>query len=213
MNMNFIKTIFSFVILAIVFSGCKKEPFEWDDDTNGPTESTIEMVDLGLSVKWASCNIGAILPWQFGNYYSWGEVSTKDEYNPENSVTNGVHLINFSGDATYDAARALWGGKWRLPTRAELNELVKSCSWHECYYPNGVFAEGPNGKSIFFPYGGFINSVALEEGGSVGYYWSSERYSVDRTEASCLYLDYREHRVSVSSQSRYMGFNIRPVSE
>lgn len=69
MNMNFIKTIFSFAAMAIVFSGCKKGPFEWD--TNGPTESTIEMVDLGLSVKWALCNIGAILPWQHGNHYSW----------------------------------------------------------------------------------------------------------------------------------------------
>ncbi len=213
MNMNFIKTIFPFVILAIVFSGCKKEPFEWNDDTNGPTESTIEMVDLGLSVKWASCNIGAVLPWQHGNYYSWGEVNTKDEYNMENCVTNGINLNNFSGDATYDAARALWGGKWRLPTRAEFDELVTNCSWRECYYPNGVFAEGPNGKSIFFPVGGLMNSVELQEGGSAGYYWSSEAFTVPGTVASCLYLDFREHRVSVNSKFRYMGLSIRPVSE
>ena len=91
-----------------------------DEDDNSETTGTIngyKYVDLGLSVKWATVNIGATLPADYGNYYAWGETETKDEYTSDYSVTYGDSSIDdFAGNATYDAATANWGSSWRMPT-------------------------------------------------------------------------------------------------
>lgn len=223
MKMNSIKTIFSFVILAIAFSGCKKEPFEWED-TNGPTESTIEMVDLGLSVKWASCNIGAVLPWQCGNYYSWGEINTKSNYNEDFSITSGKSMGDISGNADYDAARAVWGGKWRLPTKEEFDELINECYWSFRYGSysgkKGYSIKGPNGNEIFLPLTGFYKSEYNEQVDYSGNYWCSTPYNGDiwggdnnDNYAYSLYFYERNESKSCYYELRNKGFCIRPVSD
>ena len=100
-----------------------------------PKEKTIkdghEYVDLGLpsGLKWATCNVGASKPEDFGNYYAWGETSPKDEYTEDNCSTYEKQINDISGNAQYDAARANWGGKWRLPTKSEMQELRYKCTW------------------------------------------------------------------------------------
>ena len=91
-----------------------------------PTRGTIsghEWVDLDLSVKWATTNVGASSPSDYGYYFAWGETSTKSEYTEANSRTRKTSMGDIAGNDAYDAARANWGGTWRLPTKAECEEL------------------------------------------------------------------------------------------
>lgn len=122
-----------------------------------------EWVDLGLSVKWATCNVGANSPEDDGNYYAWGETSTKSSYTDDNSVTYGKNFGDIGGDSQYDAATANWGGDWRLPTKSELEELVNKCTW-TCTRTKGCKVTGPNGNSIFLPTEFYLSSTPYEFG-------------------------------------------------
>ena len=102
---------------ALVFTSCTTS------ELNGH-----EWVDLGLSVRWATCNVGASVPSGYGDYYAWGEIETKMEYTEENSVTYGVELDDISGNPQYDVATANWGEGWRMPTEQELDELTDKCA-------------------------------------------------------------------------------------
>ena len=108
-----------------------------------------ESVDLGLSVKWATCNVGANSPEEFGEYYEWGATNEN-----ENAVylRSKKYWYNISG-SQYDVARIKWGGSWRLPTRHEIQELIEKCAkkWTTYNGVNGVLVTGPNGNSIFLP--------------------------------------------------------------
>ena len=88
-------------------------------------------VDLGLpsGVLWATCNVGAYAPQQYGSYFAWGETYYKNYYSPGNSVTHERIFLSIEGNARYDAATANWGSSWRLPTQQEANELVQRCTW------------------------------------------------------------------------------------
>lgn len=127
---------------------------ELDSIVNVPAK---EFVDLGLSVKWAACNVGAEKPEEFGFYFAWGETSTKVSYEKENSLTHNKKIGDISGNAEYDAARVVWGVPARIPTNSEINELCEKCKWKRRTY-NGVYGmlvTGPNGNSIFLPAAGF----------------------------------------------------------
>ena len=175
-----------------------------------------EYVDLGLSVKWATCNVGASKPEDYGNYYAWGETSPKAEYIWENSITYGKQMydINIKGNSQYDAARANWGGTWRLPTKTECQELVDKCTW-KWTTQNGVKGykvTGPNGNSIFLPAAGSRGGSSLYGAGEGGYYWSStpyESYSSDGAD----YLGFGSSEHYVYDYYRYYGQSVRPVSE
>ena len=112
-----------------------------------------EYVDLGLSVKWATCNVGANKPEDYGDYFAWGETETKSSYRENNSITYGKNYSDIGGRSRYDAARANWGGTWRLPTKAELEELENKCTWKWTTQNgvNGYKVTGPNSKSLFLP--------------------------------------------------------------
>lgn len=88
-------------------------------------------VDMGLpsGLKWATCNVGASRPEDYGDYYAWGEIQTKSEYTVENSLTFGRNIGNISGNSRYDVACAQWGSSWRLPTFTEIEELQNLCKW------------------------------------------------------------------------------------
>ncbi len=171
-------------------------------------------VDLGLSVKWAACNVGASSPEDYGNYYAWGETEAKSEYNLVNSKTEGKVIGDISGNPLYDAARANWGGTWRMPTKAEFDELLNKCKWEWTTQggKKGYRVIGPNGNSIFLPAAGRRSDSSLDYAGINGFYWSS-------TPDSSTDIEYG-HRISFNRVCPTMGWNyrlygfpVRPVSE
>ncbi len=147
-----------------------------------------EYVDLGLSVKWATCNIGAFTPENSGDYYAWGETRTKTTYERDNyeHMENDTGIIIFknvriknlndiSGNPQYDTASANWGGNWRMPTADEWRELRDNCKWrwttrggHNGYRVTSK----KNGNSIFLPVSGFKFKSDIS-GEKCGYYRSS----------------------------------------
>lgn len=173
-----------------------------------------EYVDLGLPsrLKWATCNVGASTPAGPGNYYAWGETTTKSEYSESSSITYKKSFYNISGNSYYDAARANWGSTWRLPTRAELQELVDKCTWkwRTRDQSNGYEVTGSNGQSIFIPAAGRRYMSSLYNAGEGGYYWGS---SPDENSTEGSYLLSLSDGYKVPCSYRYFGFSVRPVSE
>ena len=170
-------------------------------------------VDLGLSVKWATCNVGASSPEEYGGYYAWGETTTKTEYTSENSVTSGKWMNDISGNAQYDAATANWGGNWRMPKSTELEELIDNCTWTWTTYNgvNGYNVEGPNGNSIFLPAAG-VRIISLNSAGSYGGYWSSAPLD-GNYDNNAYYLGFDSDNQYMSNFYRYYGRSVRPVVE
>ena len=183
---------------------------EFDGMINGH-----EYVDLGLSVKWATCNVGASSPTEYGNYYAWGETSTKREYTSNNSKTYGKSMGDIAGNSNYDAARANWGGSWRLPTKAEFVELINNCK-SEWTTVSGVkgrkFTSRKNGKSIFLPATGSRYGSSLNNAGERGYYWNSTPNESYTDRAYSLWF-YNSDQNVYWSYSRNSGQSVRPVSE
>jgi hypothetical protein len=180
------------------------------------------MVDLGLSVKWADHNVGATNPEDYGGYFAWGETETKSDYSTSTSKWYGVAysslqsqgVIDTNGNLTaiYDAAVKNWGKNWRIPTKTELDELKTKCTW-TWTTSNGVYGRnvvGPNGNSIFLPAAGFRLSSDLRSVGSIGLYWSSSA-DVDYNSAYGLRFDSGSY--VWGGLNRYDGYSVRPVSE
>ena len=172
-------------------------------------------VDLGLpsGTKWATCNVGANSPEEYGNYYAWGETSTKSSYTKNNSRTYEVNLGEIAGVPGYDPARAAWGSEWRLPTAQELQELVDRCVWEwtsqGAHY--GCKVTGPNGNSIFLPAAGHSYESSLYNVGGYGNYWSSTPFESGPQSAGNLYFDSDSY--GVYWNYRYFGISVRPVSD
>ncbi|MBO7283756.1 MAG: PEGA domain-containing protein, partial [Bacteroidales bacterium] len=118
--------------------------------TKSSTINGHEYVDLGLpsGLKWATCNVGASSPEEYGDYYAWGEIETKSEYTKDNSKTRGKSMSDISGNTMYDVACAKWGGSWRLPTKKELEELESKCKWEWTTIngKKGYKVTGPHGN-------------------------------------------------------------------
>lgn len=181
-----------------------------------------QAIDLGLSVKWASCNVGAESPEEYGSYFAWGETEEKTDKYSSKSVTYGLSIselesrgiIGSDGNLTaeYDAATANWGGDWRMPTSDEMEELLNNCTW-EWTTQNGVNGRkvtGPNGNFIFLPAAGYCYGTSLDYAGSVGYYWSAMPYG-GSYDAYCLRFD--SDYCGWYGNRCYYGFAVRPVSE
>lgn len=175
-----------------------------------------DYVDLGLpsGLKWATCNVGASSPSEYGNYYAWGEVEPKSSYEWGNNVTHGKEIGDISGNPQYDAARANWGGTWRLPTIVEFAELIDNCIWiwtsEDGNY--GCKVIGPTGNSIFLPAAGYMYGTSLSSAGSYGGYWSSTPYESDTDHAYYFYFSSDTHATGWNGR-RYGGHSVRPVSE
>ena len=172
-----------------------------------------EYVDLGLSVKWATCNVGATQPHEYGDYFAWGETYTKDEYYTDNSDTYEIDMEDISGDPDYDAATANWGGSWRLPTQDEMEELVNECTWRWIRKNgvNGYKVTGPNGNSIFLPAAGYCRGSSRYGVGEDGGYWSSTPDEGYTGFAYDLRFDSGGHNVDWNF--RLSGHTVRPVTE
>ena len=184
--------------------------------SESPTQG-VEAVDLGLSVKWASCNIGATKPEEFGDYFAWGEVSPKKEYSVENSLTYAKDLEDISGDPQYDAATANWGGDWRMPTLAEYKELREKCSWKwiKLNGVKGVCVKGPNGNTIFLPATGVRGKLpVIKRNRSWACYWTSTPFESIPNVISVLDFDRWSSLFNTDTvSSRFYGRPIRPVSK
>ena len=191
-------------LVCMIMVSCKP------DGATGKHEGH-EYVDLGLSVKWATCNVGANSPEEFGQYFAWGETTTKAEYTADNSTTYGKTMNDISGNAQYDAATANWGGNWRMPTSDELYELIDNCTW-KWTTQNGVNVykvTGPNGNSIFLPAAGYRYGASLDNAGNYGDYWSSSPNN--NINAYCL--NFGSSSRGVGNYYRGSGRTVRPVRE
>ena len=174
-----------------------------------------EFVDLGLpsGLKWATCNVGAIKPEEYGDYYAWGEIKPKQRYDDDNyTYKSNPETLPLSADA----ANVNWGGKWRMPTKAEQDELRKHCTW-EWTTLNGEkgckVISKKNGNSIFLPAAGCRYSSGLDSAGILGYYWLSSlnTYNSGSDRAYGLYFDSSD--VNWSKYLRYAGLSVRAVCE
>ncbi len=211
-----------------VIPGEKAKPVEPEEEQPAPvvekrekaivitgTHAGHDYVDLGLSVKWATCNVGASSPTGYGSYYAWGETSPKSEYRSSNCKTYERSMSDIRGNSSYDAARANWGGSWRLPTKSECDELVNNCT-RQWTTQNGVkgmrFTSKKNGNSIFLPAAGWRYSTSSDRAGEEGYYWSSTPSESGTQHAYYLYFN-SGGRAITDWNFRNLGFPVRPVVE
>ena len=201
-------------LVCMIMVSCKP------DGGDGRHEGHV-YVDLGLSVKWATCNIGASSPEEYGDYFAWGETTTKETYDYDNCPTYGLSTselqsqgyIDNEGNLTaqYDAATANWGGDWRMPTDAEQEELINNCTWTWTTQNgvNGYNVEGPSGASIFLPAAGDRNGSSLYFAGSYGSYWSS----TPTRHGGAYYLGFVSDNHSVNKGLCRIGQSVRSVLE
>lgn len=194
-------------------------------------ENGYEYVDLGLSVKWATCNVGANGPEEYGDYFAWGETQPKSNYDCSTyKWCNGSYntLTKYCTNSDYgtydgkstleladDAARANWGGSWRMPTKEEQEDLRANCKW-EWTTQNGVKGykvtskkKGYTKNSIFLPAAGYRDDSSLNEVGRYGRYWSSSLGTNYPNAVHCLYFN--SSNVYWSSSIRDEGQSVRPV--
>ena len=250
------KRIIYLLPVAALFMGVQSCCCDKDDDNDSAPVAAPAIqpngdyaVDLGLSVKWATCNVGANTPEEYGDYFAWGDTTTyykpgyaQSEY-PEWKVgkasyewfnykycyANFNDLTKYCNNSYYgfegitdtltiltpadDVAHYKWGGNWRMPTKADFDELLNNCNC-EFTTQNGVkglkvTSRKDSSQSIFLPAAGFRRGTLLYGIGSRGYYWSSSLYTDGPSKACflnfysddpCTYFDYRPY-----------GYSVRPV--
>lgn len=197
-------------------------------------ENGYQYIEMGLSVRWADVNMGAVNPEDFGDCFAWGETEPKSDYDWSTykwcdgtsaymtKYSTGLGLGTCDNKTTLepedDAAHVQWGGGWRMPTKAEFDELRKKCTWTRTSL-NGVDGflvtsnvDGYKDRSIFFPIAGYRYGTELLNSGYQGYYWSSS-LGIDEKQgqydAHCLYISSDGNRPYICY--RNYGFSVRPV--
>ena len=204
------------------------------DTTPIVPEITHAYVDLGLpsGLKWATCNVGATTPEEYGDYFAWGEVEPKTVYDWSTykyCVDNIDNLTKYCYDSDYgkdgftdnktvldpedDAAHVNWGGAWRMPTLEEQEELVNNCTWTWTTQNgvNGYKVTGPNGNSIFLPAAGIMRLGTLYSAGAYGDYWSSSLYTANSNGA--YYVHFYSDDMGWLCYDRTYGQSVRPVCQ
>ena len=174
-------------------------------------------VDLGLpsGLLWATCNIGANAPEEYGDYFAWGETAPKDNYDwytyqhcmgvynylTKYTGAEGDGLITLLPED--DAATANWGHGWRIPSKEEWAELRSNTTrtWTQQNGVNGSLFTAANGNSLFLPAAGYRNGSNLGEEGTHGNYWTNsiedyptDAYQIDFNSSSCIINAYGESR-------------------
>ena len=192
-----------------------------------------DYVDLGLpsGMLWATCNVGASKPEEYGDYYAWGETETKTRYvwstymwceGTKTSMTKyckydsyGVVDNKVTLEYSDDIARVKWGGKWRMPTYSEFNELKDHCSFY-AETINGIkgikVVSDRNYKSVFFPLAGFYSNNSLYDAGKIFSCWSSSLSSGDSFDAYCSLINGETYFLEMTYlNERYLGLTVRAV--
>lgn len=205
--------------LSITFTACSPEDEEGKGNAAGA-------VDLGLSVKWATCNVGAEKPEDLGDYYAWGETEKKTEYTEDtykhaedkdgdgdfyDDLNNWEDIGSNISGTPYDVARAKWGGKWRMPTVEEAEELLGKCSWEWTTVngTNGYTVTGPNGNSIFLPATGYSYDDDTRDRNSSGNYWLGTQGDLGPLVGEYLFFNNRDSGPAYCNRS--WGLSVRPV--
>lgn len=178
-------------------------------------------IDLALEVKWAAYNVGAASPSEFGKYYSWGETETKD------AVSWTTYFDSVDGSSSNfkkyavdkekqlapvdDVAHVKWKGDWRMPTKAEQDNLRSKCTfvWMQYGNHNGCLVIGNNGNAIFFPAAGGRSPVSPYDADSNCHYWSSSLSK--NSSISAFALDISDGIKYYNNTSRHYALSVRPV--
>ncbi len=191
--------------------------------TQCPNTNHPHMIDLGLpsGTKWACCNVGALAPEGYGDFYAWGEIKPKDEFSWENySHCDGTydtcHDIGMNiAKTSNDVSTVNWGMQWHIPTFDQQQELITNTTalWTTQEGINGIKFTGKNGGSVFLPAGGHCWGAEAEGRGVHGYYWSSIPDMNYSYRSACLYISNDQPFKVVSYQSIASGLSVRPVAE
>lgn len=202
-----------------------------DDPDPENTINGYEYVEMGDGLKWATMNVGATKPEEYGDYFAWGETAAKTDYSWStyfDTSDGGSTFTKYATDKKTvldledDAARQIWKGSWRIPTDAEWTALRDEANfkwdWTDDYEGTGIAGQvviskvsGYEGNTIFLPAAGCRYGTSLDYAGSYGYYWSSSLYEYYSDRARGVYF-YSED-VRRGYYYRYRGFSVRPVSE
>ena len=186
-------------------------------------------VDLGLpsGTLWATCNVGASAPEEFGDYFAWGEIEPKEDYlwttykwcNGSDQTLTKYCTDDYFGTVDNltvlypedDAATVNWGSSWCMPTKEQFLELSSYCSkiWTTRNGVNGYLYIGPSGNTLFLPATGKFMGSSLQESGTRGYYWS--RSLVEDITYSAWCLNFGSNYMHSSSNSRNQGITVRAV--
>ena len=215
---------------AVDFINAMEQTGTINENTNlySGMENGYAYVDLGLSVKWATCNVGANNPEEHGGYFAWGETTTKTYYywdTYKHSISSWSDITKYCTNSSYgtvdnkttlelsdDAARANWGGRWRMPTCAEITELHEQCTW-SWTTQNGVsgykVTSRINGQYIFLPATGCSTFESIVEVGRQGHYWASSLDEGYMPNAWRVFFN--NSSVGVDTDSRDAGRAVRPV--
>lgn len=210
--------IFSRLFLVLVsfctigISSCSSD----EPEQSGNADES-KYVDLGLSVKWAKCNIDANSPEEIGSYFAWGETTAKSEYSDTNYFDKSYSNFSNSGKkiicgTNYDIATKRLGNNWRMPTKSQVDELVNNLDWNYTTI-NGIdVLEGiaPNGNSIIFPITGMFAGKSIQSK-SQGCYWSGELHTSTDNKYACMLSFFKGQSPRSSNYYRFEGMAIRPV--
>ena len=225
-------TVLIAMLCMPIITSCSEDEEEALLNPNHDPYNGHAYVDLGLSVKWATCNVGATSPEEYGDYFAWGETTPKTTYDWSTyKYCNGTYdsMTKYCTQSGYgtvdnkttlelsdDAARVNWGGSWRMPTDAELRELrnTNNCTW-TWTTQNGVngykVTSNKNGNSIFLPAAGCRCGSDLYCAGSSGGFWSSS-LNTSYSDNACS-VSFDSDNVSWDISFRYYGRSVRPVCE
>jgi len=179
---------------------------------SNPAGSIANPIDLGLSVKWASWNLGASSYKDIGGYYGWGDVTGNLTSDNLLQYPSATPPSNIAGTA-YDVAKAKWGGYWRLPTSEEVKQMVDACEW-SYYEEDGqlyITGRAQNGNSLVFPVAGYRIGSEICKVNVLGWYWSGSLTIEDTDYADILAIDMEDKSVGRSAVVRFLGLNVRPV--
>ena len=210
--------------LSLIVVSCERQNGKPQEE-----KDILEAVDLGLNVKWASQNVGANSKYAMGSYFGWGEISPKthfkaDEYRFGTNKPNGYTKYNDVDnkkklDLEDDAAHSVMGGNWRMPTYAEIEELIENCAWKwvdemddSGRHIKGFTVTGTTRNSIFIPMG---NQDDVNNRDGAAYMSSNIEHSLVTDNDYCavrgLYLE--NNRQNVFWGLRFQGRQIRAVSD
>lgn len=220
------KKIFLMALAAAMFLGTAGNAKSKVTEESSTSTDIVEAVDLGLSVRWANMNVGATKITGYGSYFAWGETEPKEYYSWNTyawSKGDTQFLTKYSKEdrktqlaLADDAANANWGGKWRMPTVDEFEELITKCTW-EWTTRDGVngykVSSKKTGNSIFLPITGCRFYADTQFRGIKGIYWTSTLYTGNPNKAWCLEFNFSDVNVDYGnlSSNRFSGRCIRAV--
>lgn len=191
----------------------------------------VKAVDLGLSVKWATCNVGANSSEEYGGYYAWGEIEEKNDYSIETYkwANGGYYFTKYCTDSGYgivdgkstlsledDVAHIKWGGDWRIPTFSEISELIEECTWiwTSLNGVNGCIVIGPSGNSIFLPAVGWRDGlVTIGEGLYLSYRCNEVEEDGGVFDLNYYYDEEGKVHLYGDTSDRNFGCPVRPVKD